>query len=191
MWQCGRYLGAGWASTAGVYHIWSSTTGDQRHPLQEASSWLFPVKSSKQTAMMCWNRGYHLTPAALHPAAGPFCQSELAAVRQKTCWTLWSSAQLHLEELDFCRTAQAWQSSHCDRCGVRWKLGPWLLSLLLLYRRWPFSFCPQSLSISICCPPLLHSVDTTLSLLDLTPITLVVFFHDEHYHLVLEVFGRS
>lgn len=45
--QCGGHLGAGWASTAGVHYIWSSATGDQRHPLQEASSRLFPVK--------CWS----------------------------------------------------------------------------------------------------------------------------------------
>lgn len=45
MWQRGGHLGAGWASTAGVHHIRGSATRDQRHPLQEASSWLFPVKS--------------------------------------------------------------------------------------------------------------------------------------------------
>lgn len=45
MWQRGSHLRAGRALTAGVHYIRSSATRDQRHPLQEASSRLFPVKS--------------------------------------------------------------------------------------------------------------------------------------------------
>lgn len=47
---------------------------------------------------MCRNLQYHFTPATLHPAAGPFCQSELRAVRQN----LPDPAKL--------RTASSWKS---------------------------------------------------------------------------------
>lgn len=82
MWQRGRHLGAGRASTAGVHHIWGGAARDQRHPLQEASSRLFPVKCLSRRATTCWHLRYHSPPPSAHPPS--CCRTALSAWTQSS-----------------------------------------------------------------------------------------------------------
>lgn len=145
MWQRGRYLGAGRAPTAGVHYIWSSTTGDQGHPLEEASSRLFSVKPSSRQPCGVWEKNISGTPPPCFffrlvfffgPAIEWFCQFELRAVgQQKQDPTKKKQQQYkHPETMGgyfsvgrgwffffwffFALLPQVWQSGRCER----WRL---------------------------------------------------------------------
>lgn len=151
MWQCGSHLGVGWASTAGVHHIWSSTTRDQRHTFQETSSRLFPVKSLSRQP---WHIQISSTVSHQPPSILPLDRSVSVNSKQwdrKPAKLCQAPAQLQLEELDFfALLPKPDRAVTVEGVRARWLMGPWLLSFLFSYIKVAISFC--SPSISICSP---------------------------------------
>lgn len=101
VWQCGSHLGARWASTAGVHNIWGSSTRDQRHPLQEASSRLFPVKSLSGQPWCVEISGSvsHQPPSILLLDSSVGLNREQFG--QKACQSMWMGASLSLRSRIF------------------------------------------------------------------------------------------
>lgn len=141
MWQRRGYLGAGWAFTAGVHYIRSSTAGDQRHPLQEASCWLLSVKSLCRQPWWCVEISGTISLQLPTTLLLDRSASLNSAVRQKPC----EAPPSDLKELALPHFKSLPEQSLWNFQGQRWILGPWLL-FPFSCAKWPSDFlCPLSL----------------------------------------------
>ena len=127
-------------------------------------------------------------PVPFHTRRAPSCCWTVLSV-----WTRSSSTENLPHPLEL-QTASAWRAGflpYCPRLTEQslWKVygGGWYWAHDCCHFssdiNWSFSSRPPS--ISNFCPLTLCRYST------LPPSTYLVFFHDEHCHLVLEVFGRS